>query len=190
MLTDFLITQASVHASGAMTRQEREEFELLLEFNPELRALATGLSAATSALMLAAQRPAGAPPASLRSRIMGQIASHPQQTTPEGLVMSGPDGLVQWINPAFSEMCGYTLEELRGCKLGPILQGAETDRATAERMRAAVHQFQPCTETILNYHKNGSAYWVQVAITPIPGADGRPKWLVARERELKHRIAA
>jgi hypothetical protein len=31
--------------------------------------------------------------------------------------MCGPDGLVQWINPDFSAMCGYTLEELRGKKL-------------------------------------------------------------------------
>ena len=104
--------------------------------------------------------------------------------------MSGPDGLVQWVNPAFSAMCGYTLDELRGKKLGPILQGAQTDRETAERMRLAVREYRPCRETILNYHKNGTPYWVEVAITPIMDDAGQPLWLVARERELVDHAAA
>ena len=98
--------------------------------------------------------------------------------------MSGPDGLVQWINPAFSAMCGYTLEELRGKKLGPILQGEKTDRETAARIREAVHARRACRETILNYHKSGLPYWVEISITPICNESGEPLWLVAREREV------
>ena len=84
----------------------------------------------------------------------------------------------------------YTPEELKGKNLGPILQGAGTDRETAERMRRAVHEYRPCQETILNYHKNGMPYWVEVAITPILDDAGELLWLVARERELTDRIAA
>jgi methyl-accepting chemotaxis protein len=87
-------------------------------------------------------------------------------------------------------MCGYTLDELRGKKLGPILQGLKTDRETADRMRRAVHEHRPCRETILNYHKNGEPYWVDVAITPIFDDAAQPLWLIARERELTDRVAA
>ena len=104
--------------------------------------------------------------------------------------MSGPDGLVQWVNPAFTAMCGYTLDELRGKNLGPILQGEKTDRETAARMRRAVKEYQPCRETILNYHKNGEPYWVEIAITPILDDAGTPLWMVARERELHEHAAA
>ena len=130
------------------------------------------------------------PSPAAKTRILDAIADRPQQTKSEALVMSGPDGLVQWINPSFSVMCGYTLEELRGKKLGPILQGEKTDRETAERMRRAVHEYRPCRETILNYHKNGTPYWVEIAITPIFGDAGEPLWLVAREREVTDRVAA
>ncbi len=191
MLTDFLQDQAALYASGGMTAQQREPFELVLEFHDELREFVAGLVEVGASLTLA-NLPAGgiaAPPA-LKARIAGLIASMPQHSTPEGMVASGPDGLVQWVNPAFSAMCGYTLEELRGKNLGPILQGAETDRATAERMRHAVHQSRPCRETILNYHKNGTPYWVEVAITPILDDAGQPLWLVARERELFDHVAA
>ena len=171
--------------------QEREQFELVLEFHLELRELVAGLAEVSVALTLAMQPPAGvAFSSALKTRIVQEIARRPQHSTSEGLVMSGPDGLVQWINPAFSAMCGYTLEDLRGKKLGPILQGEKTDRDTSARMRRAVHECRPCRETILNYHKNGTPYWVEVAITPILDATGQPLWLVARERELTDRVAA
>ena len=119
-----------------------------------------------------------------KARIVAAIADTPQEFQPEAIVMSGPDGLVQWINPAFSAMCGYTLEELRGKKLGPILQGEKTDRETAARIRKAVHACRACRETILNYHKSGLPYWVEISITPICDESGEPLWLVAREREV------
>jgi len=191
MLTEFLQDQAALFAAGAMTSQEREQFELLLEFHHELRDFAVGMSKVGAALTLATRRAADPVPSpGLKARIAGLIASRPQQVTPEGLVVSGPDRLVQWVNPAFSEMCGYSLDELRGKNLGPILQGAKTDREVAARMRSAVHECRPCKETILNYHKNGTPYWVEVAITPILDGEGQPLWLVARERELTDRIAA
>ncbi len=192
MNTEAIQEIAALYASGAMTAQERAQWEPALEIHPELRDLVAGLAEVGAALALAAPPPAGAEPSpGLKARILSAIANRPQEfSTPAGMVMSGPDGLVRWVNPAFSEMCGYTLDELRGKKLGPILQGAQTDHATAERMRRAVREYRPCRETILNYHKNGAPYWVEIAITPILDDAGQPLWLVARERELTDRVAA
>ncbi len=191
MLTDFLQDQAAFYASGGMTAEQREPFELVLEFHDELRGLVDGLLGVGASLTLASLPIAGVPvPPALKSRIAGLIANRPQHSASEGMVASTPDGLVHWVNPAFSAMCGYTLDELRGKKLGPILQGAKTDLEAAGRMRRAVHQNLPCRETILNYHKNGTPYWVDVAITPILDDAGQPVWLVARERELADRVAA
>jgi PAS domain S-box-containing protein len=191
MINELFEERAALYASGMMTPQEREHFELVLEFHHELRDFVHGLAEVGTALTLAAVRSGGNRPSpELKNRIMGKLLDRPQQTTPDGLVMCGPDGLVQWINPAFGAMCGYTLEELRGKKLGPILQGERTDRATVERMRRAVHECRPCRENVLNYHKSGNTYWVEIAITPILDDKGKPLWLVARERELPDGVAA
>ena len=190
MIDELLQERAALYVSGAMTTQERGEFELVLEFHPELRAFTAALAEVAAALTLhSLPRDAPAPSPGLKARILAALGDRPQSTAPDGLVMTGADGLVQWINPAFGDMCGYALEELRGKKLGPILQGEKTDRATAERMRRAVHEVRPCRETILNYHKNGAPYWVEIAITPICDDAGQPLWLVARERELPGRAA-
>ena len=168
-----------------MNADERERFEIVIESNDELREYVIGLSEVGAALTLATQRAmVGEMPTGLKARITSAADGRPQQTAPDGMVMTGPDGLVQWVNPAFSEMCGYSLEELRGKKLGPILQGADTDRETAARMRREVHALRPCRETILNYHKNGTPYWVDIAIAPIVDDEGELLCLVAREREM------
>jgi len=191
MLNEFLQSQGTLYTSGVMTQAEREQFELVLEFHQELRGFVAGLSEVSAAVTLAITPRGGVMPSpGLKPRFAGLIANRPQWTTPEGLVVSGPDRLVQWVNPSFSAMCGYSLEELSGKNLGPILQGEKTDRGTAERMRRAVHEYLPCRETILNYHKNGTPYWVDVSITPIRDDAGDLLWLIAREHELKDRVAA
>lgn len=191
MIPEALQNEAALYASGAMTETEREHFELILEFHDELRDLVAGLSEVGAAVTFAIL-PANVllPSPGLKARILALTGQRAQETSPQGFVMSGPDGLVEWVNPAFTKMCGYSIEELRGKNLGPILQGERTDRETAARMRRAVKEYQPCRETILNYHKNGEPYWVEIAITPIFDEGGKPQWLVARERELTERVAA
>jgi PAS domain S-box-containing protein len=188
MINAFLQERAVLYVSGAMLPQEREQFELVLEFHYELRECVGELAEVGAAITL---RPGDFRPSpGLKARILGLLRDRAQQVTSDGLIMSGPAGLVQWINPAFSAMCGYTLEELRGKKLGPILQGEKTDRETAERLRRAVHEYRSCREAILNYRKNGEPYWVEISMTPILDRGGQPLWLVARERKLAERIAA
>jgi PAS domain S-box-containing protein len=184
-MNDFFQERAALYVSGLMTPEERNEFELVLEFNDELRAFTTGLAEVGASVTLA-----GLPSAwfrstmGLKAQILRATWARTQQVIEDGVVVSGTDGLVQWINPAFTTMCGYTLEELRGRKLGPILQGEQTDRKAADRMRLAVRACRPCREVILNYRKNGEPYFSDIAITPIFDGDGQPFLLAAREREV------
>ena len=185
MLSELLQEQAALYAAGVMTSRQREQFEVVVEFHDELREFVRRMVEVGAAVTLAARDRSGVGPTpDAKARIVAAISNTPQEFQPEAMVMSGPDGLVQWINPAFSAMCGYTLEELRGKKLGPILQGEKTDRETAARIREAVHACRACRETILNYHKSGLPYWVEISITPICDESGEPLWLVAREREV------
>ena len=136
MLSELLQEQAALYVSGVMTAQQREHFELVIESHDELRAFASEMAEVGTAVTLATLRPDEARPSpGTKNRILDAIADVPQEVASDAFVMSGPDGLVQWINPAFSRMCGYTLEEVRGKKLGPILQGEKTDREAANRMR-------------------------------------------------------
>ena len=113
MIHDFLQERAALYVSGAMPSEERGEFELVLEFHHELRThVGEMLEVARQIIVATAARPAAPLSLAVKANILSAISTRPQQVKPEGLVRSGPDGLVQWINPAFSAMCGYTIEEL------------------------------------------------------------------------------
>jgi PAS domain S-box-containing protein len=184
MLTDYLQDRAALYVTGDMSAEQRDEFELLLEFHEELRQLVANLSDAGAAVTLAAGQADAKPSPTVKARIAELVRERPQQHRHGALVVANTDGLVHWVNPEFTAMCGYTLEELRGKRLGPILQGARTDRATADRMRHAVQELRECRERILNYRKDGSYYVVEIDMRPIKDDQGVPLYMIAREREV------
>jgi PAS domain S-box-containing protein len=182
MLTEFLQDRAALYVSGDMAVAERESFEVILEFHQELRAQVAGLQETVAAVVMA-RVPLVAPPTELKARLLGAVDALPP-AEPESLVATGPDGLVLWVNPAFTAMCGYTLQELRGRKPGHLLQGPGTDPVPVARLRESLRARQACHETLVNYHKDGTRYRVAVGITPVLDDEGQPLWFVARERKL------
>lgn len=108
----------------------------------------------------------------------------------DACVITDSRGCIEWVNPAFTAMCGYSLPELLGKKPGALLQGEGTDLKMARAMSNAVREESFCTQDILNYHKDGQPYWVSVSISPILGADRRARGFIALERKLDRAVAA
>ena len=102
----------------------------------------------------------------------------------EMLVLADVEGRVEWVNEAFRRTCGYSLEELRGQRPGQVLQGAETDPATVAKLREAVRALRACDCWIVNYKKNGTPYWVFIALRPV-FVRGKFDGYFAVERERK-----
>ena len=82
-----------------------------------------------------------------------------------------PDNPVAWANDAFLESTGYQVDEVVGqnCRM---LQGPATDRATVARIREAVQAAEPISVELLNYRKDGTAFWNAMTITPVRDDDG------------------
>jgi PAS domain S-box-containing protein len=182
MLTEMLQDRAALYVSGAMTAAERENFELVLEFHAETRAHVAGLQRIGASVAVATMPPVARPPAQLRSRVLAALADHPQRREPDAVVVTGGDGCIEWVNPAFLQLCGYAMCEVQGRRPGKFLQGPATDQAAVQRIRSALARLASCRETLVNYHKDGTPYAVEIAIAPVLDDDGQPLWFVARER--------
>jgi PAS domain S-box-containing protein len=84
---------------------------------------------------------------------------------------SQPDNPLLWANPAFSQMTGYELADVRGhnCR---FLQGPGTDQDAVRRLRDGIADHQTVDATLLNYRKDGTAFWNRLSISPVFDTDG------------------
>lgn len=79
-----------------------------------------------------------------------------------GVVIADAEGKVEWLNKGFENITGYNLDEMKGKKPGHVLQGPETDKETVAYIKTQIEKGDPFICEILNYHKNGSAYWLRL----------------------------
>ena len=89
-----------------------------------------------------------------------------------GVVISDAQGCVEWVNPAYEKITGYSLAEMKGIKPGSILQGPGTDQATVAYIAGCLARKDPFVCEILNYHKSGRPYWVRISGQALKDGDG------------------
>ena len=102
-------------------------------------------------------------------------------TRAEPLEKTGPE--ILWCNQAFSDMTGYSREEVIG-KTPRILQGPNTERAATKRLGEALRRWEAGEAEILNYRKDGSTFWVSLSIVPVTDETGWVHFWVAVQRDI------
>ncbi len=105
----------------------------------------------------------------------------------DSIVITDGDGLTEWVNEAFTQMTGFTVDDMAGKKPGVVLQGPETDRDTVVAISKALQKRQPIQTEILNYDKQGVPYWIELRINPVFDDAGRHTHFISAERDVTER---
>ncbi len=97
-----------------------------------------------------------------------------------------PDNPIIFASPSFERLTGYKAEEVigRNCR---FLQGPDTDKEAVEQLRGAIRAAQPITVEILNYRKDGKAFWNAVSVSPVQDSDGRVTHFVGVQTDVTER---
>ena len=95
------------------------------------------------------------------------------ERTENSVVLANAQGLIEWVNPAFTRITGYHLEEVRGKRPGRVLQGPNTDQRAVEYTRRQIAKGEGFSVELLNYSKYGREYWIAIEMQPIKDAAGR-----------------
>jgi PAS domain S-box-containing protein len=99
-----------------------------------------------------------------------------------------PDNPLVFVNPAFERTTGYLRDEVHGrnCR---FLQGPDTDPAAVQAIRDALAAREHQTVTLLNYRKDGSAFWNELATSPVFDAAGELTHYVGIQSDVTARVA-
>jgi PAS domain S-box-containing protein len=109
------------------------------------------------------------------------------EQTSETVVITNCDGTIQYCNPAFEKVTGYTKEEAIG--LNPrVLKSGKHDYRFYGQMWATITEGRIWAGHLTNKRKDGSLFEEDATISPIRDAAGRISGFVAVKRDVTERL--
>lgn len=100
--------------------------------------------------------------------------------------INAPGPAIIYVNEAFTELTGYTSDEVVG-QSPRMLQGPNTDRKELDRLKKAMIDEEPCQIEVVNYHKSGTEYWVEMSVVPVINNKGHCSHFISIERDVTQR---
>lgn len=89
----------------------------------------------------------------------------------DSIVITDTDGIIEYVNPGFSRISGYSFDEAIGEKPG-ILQSGQHDKAFYKNMWDTISSGKIWNGEFLNKKKNGEPYWESANIIPMKDENG------------------
>lgn len=90
---------------------------------------------------------------------------------------------IVFVNKAFTDMTGYTLEEVIG-KTPSLLQGPKTDHKVLDELREKLANGVDFHGKTINYRKDGSEFMIEWKVFPIRDQNGSLAYHVAVQHDV------
>ncbi len=105
------------------------------------------------------------------------------------IVITDRTGLIQWVNPAFCDLTGYTAAEAIGKNPRELVKSGKHDRAFYQDLWDAILAGQVWHGEIINRRKDGSLYTEEETITPVRDAPGEISHFITIKQDITGRKA-
>ena len=105
------------------------------------------------------------------------------------IVITDPDGTIEWVNPAFTAMTGYEQHEAIGHKPSLLKSGAHDERFYRE-LWETITAGRPWHGELTNRRKDGSLYQVEQTITPVRDGTATISHYIAIKQDVSARHAS
>ncbi|MBU5637515.1 PAS domain S-box protein [Geomonas sp. Red69] len=91
--------------------------------------------------------------------------------SPVAIIITDATGKIEFVNPRFTEVAGYTSDEVIG-QNPRILQSGRTSPELYQGMWDTITSGRVWTGELYNRHKNGTTFWQHATISPILNSSG------------------
>ena len=122
--------------------------------------------------------------------INAQLLQSMVDASNDGIVVceqEGDDTILIYVNAAFERLTGFSRDEIlyQDCR---FLQGNDRDQLARVRIRKAMLDGKPCREVLLNYRKDGSAFWNELSITPVSNEADQRRYFIGIQKDVSRQV--
>ena len=106
------------------------------------------------------------------------------------VVITDPQGNIEWANPAFTRTTGYTLAEALGKNLRELVKSGRHEPEFFRRMWQTILAGDVWHGELTNRHKNGELFDEEMTITPLLDEDKKITHFIAIKQDITRRRQA
>ncbi len=111
-------------------------------------------------------------------------------TSASAIVITDPDAIIQWANPAFTTLTGYHVDEALGHKPGELVRSGLQSTAFYKAMWDTIGAGGSWQGELINRRKDGELYHELLAISPVVDHQWKVTNYVAIKTDITERIHA
>jgi PAS domain S-box-containing protein len=123
-----------------------------------------------------------------REQQLLQLSRAVEQTA-DGVFITNHDGLIEYVNPAFEQMTGYSAAEVVG-QTPSVLKSDRHDHDFFRRLWHTVLAGRTFRAVLTNRKKDGELFYVDQTITPVKDDSGRVTHFVSTCKDITENKAA
>jgi PAS domain S-box-containing protein len=109
------------------------------------------------------------------------------QQTDRAVIITDPHDRIEWVNPAFTSLTGYSEQDALGKSAGALLSGPETDKDTLRQVAESLAALHPFSFQLVNYRKDRSSYWADVEVFPLFTETGQHDGFLSIQQDVTRR---
>ena len=109
------------------------------------------------------------------------------EQSPVSIVITDTAGAIQYVNPKFAELTGYSVEEVIGKNPG-ILKSGHTSEAEYQDLWKTINSGITWHGDLQNKKKNGDLYWESATISPVLNEHGAITHFLAVKEDITERV--
>ena len=108
------------------------------------------------------------------------------EQTAEMIVITDRTGAIEYVNPAFESITGYSRDEVNGKPLS-ILQSEQQGFELSQNVWQTVFAGNPFRGLVINRKKDGATFAAEKTVTPLRDAEGQITNFVSCDRDITER---
>ncbi|HKK13537.1 MAG TPA: diguanylate cyclase, partial [Gammaproteobacteria bacterium] len=124
-----------------------------------------------------------------RSReLIDRLSSVVEQTS-DIVYITDPDGTIEYVNPSFERLTGYSRDQAVG-RSAAILSAGEQDAEYYRNMWKTIRAGQSFQDVLINHTRSGEVYYEQKTITPLRDTRGVIRHFVSTGKDITEQMVA